>query len=181
MNDREATIKRLQKVLALARQGVGGEKDNAERLLTKLLARHGLALGDLEDAAEVPQRYWFRPKSKYENALLDGIVASTVKDYNGKVWGLKGKGQRRRGYDLRKAEFAEISIAFDVHRAALEKKLHQAMLHTTIAYNQTNGLHSGKPPSDDEPSSLSDADIEAIMAIMRRMDPTPVFKSLEHK
>lgn len=35
---------KLRKLIALAERGIGGEKENASRVLQKLLDRHGLAL-----------------------------------------------------------------------------------------------------------------------------------------
>lgn len=35
---------KLRKLLELARQGVGGEKDNAQSILGKMLTKHGLTL-----------------------------------------------------------------------------------------------------------------------------------------
>lgn len=43
---------RLLKVLALAQQGVGGERDNAEVVLGKLLRQHNMTRADLEGTSE---------------------------------------------------------------------------------------------------------------------------------
>ena len=52
MNSKEEMLKKL---LALSKQGVGGEKINAEALLNKLLKKHGLTIEDIDDEEEIKQ------------------------------------------------------------------------------------------------------------------------------
>ena len=51
MTEREELLKRLERVKALAERGVGGEKENAEALLKRLMAKYGISEDDIEDMA----------------------------------------------------------------------------------------------------------------------------------
>lgn len=52
MTEREELLQRLERVKALAERGVGGEKENAEALLNRLMAKYGISEEDIEDTAE---------------------------------------------------------------------------------------------------------------------------------
>lgn len=52
MND-ENVKARIRKLLALAERGVGGEKETANRMLNKMLDRHGMTLWRLTRRAIV--------------------------------------------------------------------------------------------------------------------------------
>ena len=53
MTEREELLQRLERVKALAERGVGGEKENAEALLNRLMAKYGISEEDIEDTAAV--------------------------------------------------------------------------------------------------------------------------------
>ena len=48
MTEREELLQRLERVKALAERGVGGEKENAEALLNRLMAKYGISEEDIE-------------------------------------------------------------------------------------------------------------------------------------
>ena len=52
MTERERLIDKLMKTKALAERGVGGERENAERILTAMLQKYGISLDDLESEEE---------------------------------------------------------------------------------------------------------------------------------
>ena len=45
MTEREELLKRLERVKALAERGVGGEKENAEALLKRLMEKYDISDG----------------------------------------------------------------------------------------------------------------------------------------
>lgn len=52
MSNRKEILERLAKLKALAEGGVGGERENAARLLEEIAARYGVPLESLDDEAE---------------------------------------------------------------------------------------------------------------------------------
>lgn len=170
---------RLQKLLALARRGEGGEAANAQSALDKLLAKHGITLADLDDEAAPMETRWFTTKTEYEKALLTNCIATVVGGERAmKSWVMKRK-KGLVGYDLTAGEHAQAALVFDIHLAAFRQFMEQQQKTATIAYIQKNRLF----PSDaeDRPrgkSDLSLEDIEAIVAMMGRMRPTTVHKAI---
>lgn len=64
------TIKaKLKKIAALAERGVGGERDNAKRLLELLLAKHNLHIEDVVGVEQELKPCWFKA-TKGERVIL---------------------------------------------------------------------------------------------------------------
>lgn len=184
MDQNERILSKLRKLLALARQGVGGEKDNAQSVLEKLLARHNLTLEDLDDEHQEQETYWFKPVSDQEHGLLVQCVATTVPSWDGSVWRMiKRKATDRTvGVKLTAAQFAEVDLLFTIHRRAFADFLAEQTKNVLRAYVEVNNLYRPKPAAEAEKEraepTLSLADIEAILAMASRMKPTPVRKAL---
>lgn len=120
MNDK--LLNRLRKVLALAERGIGGEKENAQRMLEKLMAKYDLDIEDLE--GESVQCYWWNYDNRFEADLLKQVYGK-VKDITQISY---YKGDRKFGFDLTKAEYLDM----DVHYTVLRKDL---KTHIEDAYN----------------------------------------------
>ena len=107
---------RLLKVLRLAQQGVGGERENAEVLLAKLLRKHSMTMADLEGALDQPPTcVWFPVRDEDERTVLSQIVV--------RLFGTARKLWRRGavmevGVDVTPSEHAAVVIAWEVYRAA---------------------------------------------------------------
>ena len=72
MTEREELLQRLERVKALAERGVGGEKENAEALLNRLMAKYGISEEDIEDTAE--RDYFIRYHNFWERKLIVQIA-----------------------------------------------------------------------------------------------------------
>ncbi len=107
---------RLLKVLRLAQEGVGGERENAEVMLEKLLRKHSMTMADLEGALDHPRECaWLPAADGEERAVLSQLIA--------KLFGIERKVWRRGsdvevGVDVTPAESAALLIAWEVYRAA---------------------------------------------------------------
>jgi hypothetical protein len=170
---------KLLKLLALARQGVGGEKANAEAMLGKLLAKHGLSIEDLDDAKAPRDTCWFRPVGKEERTLLANCVATVIgRARANESWRMKSA-RTLVGYDLTGAEFAQVELVFEIHRRAFRKHLQQQRRAALLAYLSKNDIF---PADDDDapaqPSTLSPEDVQAIVAMIAGMRPTAVHKAI---
>lgn len=107
---------RLLKVLRLAQGGVGGEKENAERLLAKLLRKHSMTLADLEgDIEQHRTRVWLTAADREERTVLSQLVIRLF-GLDRKLW--HNTDAFNLGVDASPAEHAAIVIAWDVYRAA---------------------------------------------------------------
>ncbi len=166
---------RLIKILALAKRGVGGEKENAERMLNSLLKKHGMTLDDLEDQ-ENRQWRWFKYSSVAERKLLVHCAALAIKgwDYMSKEL------PNEKAFLTTKAEFIELELFFNVHRPELKKHLKKTQEHALLAYFHANGLltDNGQKDEENNSSSLTRLEIEAILAMANITKRTVVHKQI---
>lgn len=72
---------RLLKIYALAQQGVGGEKENAEAILQRALAENQLTLDDLLKGQNCKYRRWFKYSNIAEQRLIVQILGK-IKNIN---------------------------------------------------------------------------------------------------
>lgn len=165
MNDRITEI--LRKVHALAEHGVAGEREAARVKLESLMAKHGLTLEQVIS----PERawYWFYCPKDAESILVN-VTCEVVNSPKIKV--------RRHKHEmavcLTPAEHADVKDMwthyfriYNKERLALRKR----MKLLASAINAQFGIGS-KVESDDEPSTLSEADIFALMQMMRSVQGT---------
>lgn len=71
--DKSKLIKKAKKLLALAKRGVGGEKDNAKVMLDKFLEEHGISIDEIDVEANLRK---FPVVSKDDYTLLTNIILS---------------------------------------------------------------------------------------------------------
>lgn len=169
---------RLIKVLNLAKRGAGGEKDNAERMLNTLLEKHKLTLEELLDE-DVKNTAWFRCKNKAERTLFSQCCLKIIQGWDRNFWGSKSR-KNQIGVQVTKAQEIELGLTFDAHRRAFNKEFEKHVERLVAAYVQRNHLFSNTP--DDEADvgkcEISPEDLEAILALMQTMKPTPVHKAI---
>ena len=77
---------RLLKVLRLAQGGVGGERENAEVLLGKLLRKHAMTMADLDGSLDQPRTLaWLPATGEDERSVLAQLVVKLF-GTGRKVW-----------------------------------------------------------------------------------------------
>lgn len=114
-----ALLDRLDKIAALAARGVGGEKENAERALYRLLRKHGLTMRDLENRGDAP-RVWLRLRHRTarEKALAGQVLRAIVGD----LADMEGRAPKVRPKWLEvllpAPVAATVRVAYDVYRRA---------------------------------------------------------------
>lgn len=165
---------RMQKLLALARRGEGGEKENAQRFLDKMLAQHGMTLADLDDEGEQKQFVDFKYSGELERRLLVQIVCTVLNTSKVNVAYARSK----MGLDVTRAQRLEIDLFF----ASLRKELAKNVDRMFLAFIVKNGITGPSESSDDdEPSKLTREDIEAIRNMMEGINKTDVRRAIEHR
>lgn len=160
----DAKIKdRLLKILALAQGGVGGEKENAERMLEALCKKHGVTVDELEGRAI--DRHWFYVNSKHEKRLLFQIVNLFVDDLKRRstVWTHK-KRSRAVGFELTAGEHAQVKVGFETYKAAW---LEQQDLFFS-AFIWKNRIWSQRPDDAERPE-LTPEELERARRIQEMM------------
>lgn len=162
---------KLRNLQALAERGVGGEKVNAQRMLEKLLARHGLTFEDLAD--ERRETRWFPAPTKFDIRLAAKILAKVCNTNDPGVYSSKSR-LKQVGVDFTPAEAIEFELHYDTLRKALTEHFKDAF----SAFVQANRLFSNLP-SDESSSALTERDFR-IMSMAAATPATSISPRLEH-
>lgn len=162
---------KLRKLQALAERGVGGEKVNAQRMLEKLLARHGLTLDDLAD--ERRETRWFPAPTRFDVRLAAQILAKVCNTNDPGVYGSKSR-PKQVGIDVTPAEAIEFELHYDTLRKALTEHFKDAF----SAFIQANRLFSNLP-SDESSSAMSERDFR-IMSMAAATPATSINPRIAH-
>lgn len=161
---------RLRKLQALAERGEGGEKENARRMLDKMLARHGLTIHDLTD--ERREIRWFPAANNYDRRLAAQIMAKVCNTDHPGIYTSKGR-PKKIGVEVTPAEAVEFEIHYDVLRKAIADHFDDAF----SAFVQANRLFAESGGVDRD---LTERDIR-VMEMASATTPTPVNQRLERK
>lgn len=117
----EKNMALLKKLKALAEQGVGGEKENAQRKLDELMKKYGVDEADLSD--DKLEDHDFRYHNKWEKKILRQViykVATGRREYRYKY----GRGsQTTWGCTCTKAEALQIQIEYEFYVSLWEEEL----------------------------------------------------------
>lgn len=159
---------RLKKLMALADRGVGGEKQNAQRMLQKLLDKHGLTIAELlEDKTE-----WhsFRYRGKEEETILSQTFFKILDAQKIGVIATKSELKVR----CTQFQAIEIQTHWDVYRTEYRKE-RKALLDAFIV---RNSIYPATKPDQQQPSKpMSKADLdnaERAMGLARGMNKVQV-------
>jgi hypothetical protein len=149
MTESENIRIRLLKVLRLAQQGVGGERDNAEALLAKLLKKHSLTMADLDGSLDAPsRRVWLEASDVDERSVLSQLAIRLFGTQR-KLW--TQTGSYNLGLDVSPAEKAALEIAWEVYRAAFVEARHALVLGFCFKHDlYATGDSDGQPMSEQD-------------------------------
>ena len=143
----ESIRARLLKVLRLAQQGVGGERENAEALLEKLLRKHSMTMADLESMESGEIRVWLRAGDAEERIVLSQL-AIRLFGTKRKLWTQQGKFEV--GVDLSPSEKAALEIAWEVYREAFSEARHALVLGFCFKHDLYASEENGSTEMSDE-------------------------------
>lgn len=178
MPNDEKIKEKLRKLLELTRQGVGGEKDNAQSVLDKLLRKHGLVLEDLDPECAPVEPYEFSFKDEVERDLLHQVIYSVLQ-VSSVFIREQHANSKKVCIKVTKAQKLEIDLAFGLYREAFKKEQQRLFL-AFIHKNRLCGPGLDKDDAEKAPksSTLSKEDVEAIIAMMGAIKTTHIYKAL---
>lgn len=162
---------KLQKILALAERGEGGEKDTAQRMLEKLMIKYDITFAEL--GVNTKETYYWNYDSKHEKQILLQLVARVTNDLQLSYY----TGDRKCGFDLTKSDYIEI----DLHYSILRKDLKQLIDRLVNAFVQRNRLFANSPPMEKkrEYTEKELDELEKMMAMASNINPSEVNQQLE--
>lgn len=159
----------LKKIRALAERGVGGEADNAEEILRRLMEKYGVSEDELDE--EERRRHDFEYHGKEQEKLLRQVVYKVTGDY---AYNLVYRASGRRvktqlGADCTAAEKVEIEFLFDFYSRLWERE-RKAFLEAFIQKHRIFAIRD-----DIEPQEVSREELLKMQALMMGMsDESPV-------
>lgn len=159
----------LKKIRALAERGVGGEADNAEEILRRLMEKYGVSEDELDE--EERRRHDFEYHGKEQEKLLRQVVYKVTGGYAYKlVYRASGrKVKTRLGADCTAAEKVEIEFLFDFYTRLWERE-RDAFLSAFIQKHRIFTIRD-----DIEPQEVSREELLKMQALMLGMsDESPV-------
>ena len=172
----------ILKVAALAQQGVGGEKENAEALLNRLLKANNMTLADLE-AAKNPkrERMFFVGKPYFKN-LLAQIIFKVLNVSNYSITNYKLL--KKIGVGLTDGQFVRVSVLFEIYSAALQRERQRLIKRQAeerkILFTAFICKHELYPnqQNKNKKTALSEDKISKILQAMRDLENVPVREEL---
>lgn len=159
----------LKKIRALAERGVGGEADNAEEILRRLMEKYGVSEDELDE--EERRRHDFEYLGKEQEKLLRQVVYKVTGGYAyNLVYRASGrKVKTRLGADCTAAEKVEIEFLFDFYTRLWERE-RDAFLSAFIQKHRIFTIRD-----DIEPQEVSREELLKMQALMLGMsDESPV-------
>ena len=159
----------LKKIRALAERGVGGEADNAEEILRRLMEKYGVSEDELDE--EERRRHDFEYHGKEQEKLLRQVIFKVTGGYAyNLVYNATGrKVKTRLGADCTAAEKVEIEFLFDFYTRLWERE-RDAFLSAFIQKHRIFTIRD-----DIEPQEVSREELLKMQALMLGVsDESPV-------
>lgn len=165
---------RLKKLYVLALRGVGGEKEQAQALLEKLLKKYAMSIDDLDD--EHIKEYLLTYHGKEQKKILIQTVYKVLDDTSS-LFELRSSESGRKcrtilSVSCTAAQKAEIDFLFDFYTRLWEKE-REALLQAFIQKHSIFGsLKDGEKGME-----LSDEELEKMYALMNGLsDEQPLLQ-----
>lgn len=137
-----------KKIKALADKGIGGEKLNAENMLSDFLKKHNISINDIE--MDMKNEYWFKVKTDYEKRLLNQVTKNVnyeIKCYH--VDAVNVKKHKLEGnfmIECSVSDYIELKSKYEFYKPLLESE----MMVFYDAFIQANALWVNNPDSEDK-------------------------------
>lgn len=170
---------KLMNLYRLAKAGgTEGEAASAERILMRLLAKHGLKVSDLDDQDTEQHMVEFIYHGPYERRMLIHIMAKIgLADEDGRIsWYRPTKNTSIRiMFKMTRAQEAEAKLLYSLYLRAFKAEMERM----TYAFIHANGLYnSGPGRSWEELTPEEQAEVERIHEMARAMEPVQIHKAL---
>lgn len=171
----DKTKEKLSRLKALAERGVGGERDNAGKLLGKLLKKYNARLDELDDERE--QDFFFKYSGKEQQTLL-AQVASFVIDAPEHCFYCTTSSGRRSKTNMcivcTKAQKLEIEFLFDFYKRLWEKEKKTIL----TAFCLKHELFPKKTSEKSDGEKISPQEIERIKKAMQMLSDEQPFVAI---
>lgn len=149
---------RLRKIYELSVRGVDGERENAQKLLTSLLARHRLTIEDLIGEEKIHHEIKYR--GKLQRKMLLQIVAHVIGDLEKVEVYTRRNRKELLIFDLTASEIAEVELLYSEYWKAFEKEQERLL----SAFISRNNIY---PESKDDRKEFTPEEMAELRRVMR--------------
>ncbi len=173
--NRDALRQKLTKLLALARAGEAGERENARTLLDRLMLKYDFSLADLERGASISPCV-FEFETDWEKRLLGQVLYRVMGD-DRKAYFTHRAGERTPYLcaDLDPSERAEVELMYGIYRRQLEREFERLF----AAFLGKHDLFVASPHGVPHELLISDDDRDAIKAMADALDAISILPALD--
>ena len=165
---------RLKKLYELSIRGVGGEKEQAEAILKKLIKKYGVSTDELDE--EIIKEYKIKYSGETERKILNQIVYKVTNETgNSFSYVYKKSGRDCRtilGVCCTEAQKIDIEFLFDFYKRLYKKELEAFLLAFIHKHNLFGKLKEGE-----RGAQLSPEEEAKLYAMMRGLsDESPLLQ-----
>lgn len=162
---------RLKKLYALALRGVGGEKEQAEAILKKLIKKYGVSMEEIDE--DVIKEFKINYSGAAERKILMQIVYKVTNE-TGRTYGFvyKKSGRDCRtilGVSCTEAQKIEIEFLFDFYKKLYKKELEALLLAFIHKHELFGRLKEGEQGA--QLSLEEEAKLYAMMGVLSNESP----------
>lgn len=140
----------LAKLKALAERGVGGEAENAQKALERLMKKYNIDEIDFENEKRIKRE--FRYSGTFGEKLLQQIIYMVMGDVD--VYHYTGKSTKVRVVECTEAEAIEIEAVYNFYKEILEKGLknyYSAFVQKEMLFPDKTKKHLNIPEKEYDP------------------------------
>jgi len=174
---------RLLTLYALSQQGVGGERENAEKILNRTLKSHNITLEDFLNEQAEKQLYWFRIESKQEGDLLAQVIGK-ITNARGAVSVSYLRSQKKSiGFHLTRGEIIAATMLWEIYAKAfraekrkLKQKHNKENKYLLLSFIYKHNIFSSQ--KNPEKKSSDNLDFGLIASQANDMDDVKVHPEL---
>lgn len=159
-------IKLAKKLKALADQGYGGEKTNAQEMLASLMKKHNLQIKDIEEPVRKDRSF----KCKRIQKVMFAQIVSHIMGVGQKVF--QNKTHTLVSTKCSYAEYLEIEATFDFFWNSYQEEL--KIFYQAFVYR--NNLIPFDAKESEEPMGLEES--EKLINMMRSIDKKTLRKQI---
>ncbi len=166
---------KLLKLLALAKRGIGGEKDNATHMLNNMLEANNLTLADITNSKEEKKSCYFDVETPIDRELLKQIVCSVINNYTFTSISYP-KYRCKYGFRLTKWQKEEVAFLYGRYK----RELKSGMENFFRAFINKNAIYPAIEYNSDniELSDKQRADMFQISQLMNGIIKTSIYKAI---
>ena len=165
-------LKLARKLNTLAERGLGGEKENAQRQLERIMKQYGLSYDDINGTEIISQVF----KVGNYRKLFIQVVVSISSDI--KIFGYKGT-KAKMILDCTAEQMIEVHSKFEFYKKAYQREFKNYENTFFSAFVQKNKLYSNEEPEEKKLTPEELKRLIKVFSLAEELEENNYYKQLE--